>query len=137
MTEGKNRRNTIQRNLVLEAVIKLHNHPTPDEVYEYIHKEHPTISKGTVYRNLNFLIDCGQLYKVPMPDAANRVDHTLRPHYHIMCRKCGRVYDVDMPYFTKIEELVRDFHGFDIEEHQLIFTGLCPDCKEAITSSET
>ena len=49
------RRNTIQRSLVLEAVNRLHCHATADEVYEEIIKEHPTISKATVYRNLNLL----------------------------------------------------------------------------------
>lgn len=130
MKEVKTTRNTIQRELVLEAVTQLHNHPTPDEVYEYIHQEHPTISKGTVYRNLNFLTESGQLYKVPVPEAANRVDHTLQPHYHILCRICGKVFDVDMPYFENIMDEIEDVHGFDIEEHQIFFTGVCPECKK-------
>lgn len=130
MENVKRRKNTIQRELVLEAVKQLNNHPTPDEVYAYIHKEHPTISKGTVYRNLNYLIDSGQLYKIPVPEAANRVDHMLHPHYHILCRKCGHVFDVDMPYLFEIMEKIEDFHGFDVEEHQIFFTGVCPYCKE-------
>ena len=69
-------RNTIQRDLVLQAVLDLKNHPTPEEVYEHIRKQHPTISKGTVYRNLNVLVDKGLLLKVDVPDSANRVDHT-------------------------------------------------------------
>lgn len=129
-------RNTIQRDLVLDAVVKLRNHPTPEEVYEYIHKQHPTISKGTVYRNLNFLIDSGQLLKVPVPDAANRVDHTLHPHYHIICKECGQVYDVDMPYFEKIKEHIRDFHGFDIQDHEIVFRGVCPKCRSGNEKAE-
>ena len=55
------RRNTIQRALVLEAVKTLHCHATADEVYEEIIKEHPTISKATVYRNLNLLSEMGEI----------------------------------------------------------------------------
>ena len=46
------RRNTIQKDLILNAVNQLHNHPTAGDIYEFIHKDHPNIGKGTVYRNL-------------------------------------------------------------------------------------
>ena len=48
-------RNTIQRQIVLQAVNQLHNHPTADAIYAFIAAQHPTISKATVYRNLNQL----------------------------------------------------------------------------------
>ena len=121
-------RNTIQRDLVLEAVMTLRNHPTPEEVYEHIHKDHPTVSKGTVYRNLNFLVESGQLSKIPIPGAAHRVDHTLAPHYHIVCKQCGRVYDVDMPYQAELAGKIRDTGGFEIQEHEIVFWGTCPHC---------
>ena len=124
-------RNTIQRDLVLQAVLDLKNHPTPEEVYEYIRKNHPTISKGTVYRNLNVLVDQGLLLKVDVPDSANRVDHTLKTHYHIRCRKCGRVFDMDMPDMTEeIKSMIRGTNGFEIEKYGLFFTGTCPECSK-------
>ena len=61
------RRNTIQRALVLEAVKTLHCHATADEVYEEIIKEHPTISKATVYRNLNLLSEMGEIRRLEIP----------------------------------------------------------------------
>ena len=45
-------RNTVQRQIVLQAVRSLHDHPTADSVYAVIAAEHPSISKATVYRNL-------------------------------------------------------------------------------------
>ena len=48
-------RNTIQRQIVLQAVNQMHNHPTADAIYAVIAAQHPTISKATVYRNLNQL----------------------------------------------------------------------------------
>ena len=52
----KVRRNTIQKDLVLRAVNEMKRHATTEEVYEFIKKEHPTIGKGTVYRNLGILV---------------------------------------------------------------------------------
>lgn len=122
-------RNTIQRDLVLQAVLELKNHPTPDEVYEHIRKKHPTISKGTVYRNLNVLVNKGLLLKVDVPNSANRVDHTLKSHYHIRCRVCGRVYDMDMPDITdEIKKKIHDTNGFKVENYDLVFSGVCPEC---------
>ena len=51
------KRNTIQKELVLNAVTKMHRHVTADEVYDYIKKDYPSIGKGTVYRNLSILAD--------------------------------------------------------------------------------
>ena len=57
------KRNTIQCALVLETVNKLHRHATADEIYNDIVKEHPNISKGTVYRNLQRLCEKGDIRK--------------------------------------------------------------------------
>ena len=51
------RRNTIQKDLVLKTVQGLKRHLTAEEVYEFIKKDHPTIGKGTVYRNLGILAE--------------------------------------------------------------------------------
>ena len=51
------KRNTIQKELVLNAVTKMHRHVTADEVYDDIKKDYPSIGKGTVYRNLSILAD--------------------------------------------------------------------------------
>ena len=59
------RRNTIQKALILRAVCELKRHLTADEVYEFVKKDHPSIGKGTVYRNLAILTEEGAIRKVP------------------------------------------------------------------------
>ena len=71
-------------------------HVTANEVYEFIKEAYPTIGKGTVYRNLDMLIEEGVLRKVEVPDGPSRFDFTLEKHYHVRCVKCGEVSDVDM-----------------------------------------
>ena len=123
------KRNTIQSSLVLETVKKLQCHATADEVYNEIIKTYPTISRGTVYRNLQRLCETGEIRKREIPDGADRFDHLCDDHYHIRCVKCGRVFDVDMEYIPNLEQSVRDGHGFSFTGHDIVFKGICPECK--------
>ncbi len=123
------KRNTIQRSLVLEAVRELGCHATADEVYDAIVKKHPNISRGTVYRNLNLLSDIGEIRKVEIPSDANRFDHMLHEHYHARCVKCGRVFNVEMEFITDLEKSIKDTHGFEISGHDIVFKGICLECK--------
>lgn len=124
------RRNTIQRALILDAVNKLQCHPTADEIYNAVVQEHPSISRGTVYRNLQRLCEMGEIRKREIPGGADRYDHLCHDHYHIRCVKCGRVFDVDMEYMEDLEKSVRDTHGFQFTGHDIVFKGICPACKQ-------
>ena len=121
-------RNTIQKRLVLDTVRRMTNHPTVEEIYERIVMEHPSVSKGTVYRNLNILAQQGEILRVQFPNAADRYDFNTRQHYHIRCRYCGKVDDVEMPYLEHLQEQITDCHGFQPLSHQIVFEGICPAC---------
>lgn len=124
------KRNTIQRTLVLEAVNRLRFHPTAEEIYDDVIREHPHISKATVYRNLNQLAEDREIQKLAMADGPDRFDYRLQRHYHAKCSRCGRVFDVDMDYMDDIIRLVKDAHGFAIDGHNLVFTGICYRCQQ-------
>ena len=68
------KRTTIQKKLVLDAVLRLADHPTAEQVYAEVVKEHPTVSKATVYRNLNGLVEAGRVRRVSVPGQADRFD---------------------------------------------------------------
>ncbi len=123
-------RNTIQRSIVYDMVGSLKNHPTADEVYSEIYKAHPTISRGTVYRNLNMLAETGQLLKIEIPDSADRFDHQTHKHYHIKCTSCGDFADVSLSYMDEINALIQSETGYKIEDHAIVFKGLCKFCQE-------
>lgn len=128
------KRNTIQRSLVLEAVNQLKCHATADEIYQEVAREHPNISKGTVYRNLNLLSESGEIRKIEIPDGADRFDHQCHDHYHVKCLRCGRIFDVDMEYIADLEEKIQNTHGFEFSGHDLMFRGICPECKKQALS---
>lgn len=124
------RRYTIQYALVLEAVNQLRCHATADEIYHALVQEHPHISRGTVYRNLQRLSDLGEIRKREFPNGADRFDHICSDHYHATCVKCGNVFDVDMEYIANLEQSIRDTHGFEFTGHDIVFRGICPECKQ-------
>ena len=66
-----------QRELVMQTVQNLCDHPTAEEIYDAAVKECPGLSLGTVYRNLNSLVDAGRVRRVSIPGKADRFDHTL------------------------------------------------------------
>lgn len=61
---------------------------------------------------------------------ANHFDHRLDNHYHARCLKCARVFDVDMDYIPNFSERIRDTHGFSFSGYDLIFKGICTECKK-------
>lgn len=122
------KRNTIQLSLVFETVNKLQSHPTADEIYDAITQEHPNISRGTVYRNLNRLSEIGEIRKIQNPGGADRFDYRCHEHYHARCIKCGQVFDVEMEYITELENNIKETHGFEFTGHDITFKGICTIC---------
>ncbi|MEA4911689.1 MAG: transcriptional repressor [Oscillospiraceae bacterium] len=122
-------RSTVQRRLVLETVRRLRDHATADEVYDAIKKEHPSVSRATVYRNLNLLAQSGEIKRVEVPNGADRFDHRTQNHYHAECLRCGKLIDVDMEYMESLENRIADPKGFEYLGHDILFKGFCEDCR--------
>lgn len=123
-------RHTIQKNMVLNAVRNLKNHATAEEIYDLVIKEHTTIGKSTVYRNLNALAEKGEIRKVGIPDGPDRYDHLLSEHYHVKCVKCKRLFDVDMKILPDLNEYIKEAQGMEFLSYDILFKGICTSCKE-------
>ena len=132
--DSKSLRNTHQRRLVLDIVKSSMDHPNAGEIYERAREIDPTISKGTVYRNLNLLSEMDEIKRLPMPVGPDHFDNRTTNHYHFICRECYRVVDVEIPYFNSLESNAELLPGFVIENHRLVLTGLCADCREIVGS---
>ena len=119
-----------QREALLRILCGVNTHPTADRLYEEIRKEFPKISLATVYRNLKLLSEMGEIRRLEIPGGPDRFDHRVHNHCHVKCEKCGRLFDVDMDYISGLENNIRDSHGFDFTGYDIIFRGICPECKE-------
>lgn len=123
------RRHTIQKDMVLDAVQSLRNHATAEEVYEYVKSGHPSIGKGTVYRNLHVLAEEGLIRRIQIPNGSDRFDHNLDEHYHARCIKCQRIFDVDMDSMPDLIAKIRNNNGFQYLGYHILFYGVCSDCQ--------
>lgn len=122
------RRNTRQRELVMDAVRSLANHPTANEVFEYVHVRDEHVSMGTVYRNLNLLAESGDILSVQAPGGSH-YDFRNTKHAHVVCVSCGRMDDAMFEYDDAADKRAADESGYEIVGHCLVFEGICPECQ--------
>lgn len=120
---------TRQRQVILKQLGKANSHLTADEVYQMVRRRLPRISLGTVYRNLEILSEAGVIKKLELGGAQKLFDGRAEAHYHVRCLSCGRVDDVPGDLSTIISDVFSDVSDYEIIGHQLLLTGLCPDCK--------
>ena len=90
-----------QRQEILDFLIESYGHPTAEEIYAEVKKRGSTASKGTVYRNLNFLSEKGIIEKISMLNGADRYDYKKTPHNHVICSKCNKVFDFEYNFNLK------------------------------------
>lgn len=122
-----------QRECIKNYLMSRKDHPTADMVYEAVRQEYPNISLGTVYRNLNFLVEYGDIIKIRCDESCDRFDANTSKHYHFICRNCGRVIDLEMIPVDHIDVLAGEHFSGVIEGHQAFFYGLCEVCKNSQT----
>lgn len=122
---------TPQRMAILEAIYALNNHPTAENIIEYIRKAHPSIASGTVYKVLDVLVDNTLIKKVKTEKDIMRYDGILEQHHHLYCSECDLIEDyVDpeldqllMNYLSK-----KNFPGFQIDSIALQIKGRFEKC---------
>lgn len=120
-------RNTKQKQIIYDALCAL-DHPTATEVYSYISKEYPTVSRGTVFRVLSAFASSGRVKRVHLTDSDERYDATVSPHYHAHCRICGKVKDVRLPMIASLLDGVKT-EGFTCDGCDVEFYGVCEECE--------
>jgi len=121
-------RNTVQRVWILAAVKSLHNHPTMEEVFQEVRRQHPGVGRATVYRNLLQFAEEGRIRSVVMPVSPMRYDGNTKTHYHIKCRQCGEILDIDSDLEDILKSGIKAPKGVAIETYDVLCGGLCPPC---------
>ena len=123
-------RNTRQRQRILEVLRGSKSHPTADWIYGQVKCEFPKLSLGTVYRNLKLLKENGEIRELDFGSTFSRFDGVCEDHYHFVCRKCGRVFDVNMTVEANLNKKAEKATHFNVECHRLEFYGLCKGCSK-------
>ena len=97
---------------------------------EVIKEENPDSNIGiaTVYRNLRKLADAGIIKRIEGLEDAEHFDHNTHTHYHFICNKCKKVFDIDEDIADGIIEKTTQKTGFAITDYDIVFKGICKNC---------
>ncbi len=117
---------TPQRIAILEAVMKLKNHPTAELIIDYIRLNHPNIATGTVYKVLEVLVQKKIINKVKSRQDIMRYDAELEKHHHLYSYTSERIEDYfDGELDNLLEEYFRKkgINDFKIEDIKLQIIG--------------
>jgi Fur family transcriptional regulator, stress-responsive regulator len=131
MVRGASLRVTGPRLAVLAAV---HDHPhaDTDSVIGFVRENFGAVSHQAVYDVLRALTAAGLLRRIEPPGSVARYEaRTGDNHHHVVCRSCGAIADVDCAVGEAPCLTASDDHGFAIDEAEVVYRGLCPDCSTA------
>lgn len=134
MNKQTTQRYSRQRECILQTLMATTSHPTANWIYDNVRTEIPNISLGTVYRNLARLCDDGLVLKLDVGDGTERYDACVDHHYHLACRECGCICDINTGYSAQLDRIAEQECNCRIDYHNLIFCGICAECaaKESI-----
>jgi Fe2+ or Zn2+ uptake regulation protein len=122
---------TVQRRVILEAVLLRDDHPTAEQICDTIRAQVPEISRGTVYRTLDSLVKLGTIRRAHHLGPATRFDPNTGQHHHLVCVGCSRVIDIEDTRLDNLPVPDRKRTGFRITDYSIHFTGLCAECQKA------
>lgn len=117
---------TKQRAVILDVLRSDKCHHTAEEIFELSKKILPSISRATVYNNLHSLEQEQIIRRISGDGGPDRYDNSFIPHGHLICTKCGRLSDIDLP---GIEALLCECIGSMADSYELKVRGRCAECK--------
>jgi Fe2+ or Zn2+ uptake regulation protein len=134
MLRGAALRVTRPRVAVLSAV---HDHPhaDTDSILGVVREDLGGVSHQAVYDVLRALTSAGLVRRIEPPGSVARYESRVGDnHHHVVCRSCGTIADVDCAVGTTPCLTASDDNGFVIDEAEVVYWGLCPDCSTAHSS---
>jgi len=124
--KASNLKSTYQRLAILEC-IDTHGHIDIETLFELILQKYPTMSKATLYRNINDLLAFYILEEVKLPQQKQKYEIKKVPHIHLLCSHCGNVEDI----FVETKPLLETIFfqsGFEISSSFIVMNGICKRC---------
>ena len=120
------RRNTQQKEIIHRTLCRMCCHPTAGAVFEEVRREHPTISRSTVYRVLGQLTEEGTILRLHLNGEDERYDGNTSRHSHVRCTRCGAVADIPAVVMDEPAETA----GYLLTGCAVEYAGVCPRCRE-------
>lgn len=119
---------TPQRLAIIKVLLTSAEHPRADAIFAAVRAEHPTISLATVHRTLETLCEIGEARKVTMLHDSARYDGNITPHHHVVCVKCRRIRDIEIPELDRVLQGRSELGEFTVLGSSLEIQALCESC---------
>lgn len=123
-----NSRNTRQKQVIIETLVKEKSHPTIAELYQKVIETEPTLGQATVYRNINRLVEEGKVKKITTVMHGDRYDADCSEHCHFICKKCGAIHDIHDVALSRYLRQIEMMYPVQIDSCQVMFEGVCQAC---------
>ena len=118
--------------LAVLAAVHAHPHADTDSVIGAVRRQLPDVSHQAVYDVLRALTAAGLVRRIqPSGSVARYESRVADNHHHVVCRSCGVIADVDCAVGDTPCLTASDDNGFSIDEAEVVYWGLCPDCSAA------
>ena len=123
---------TLQREAIYEAILTCPGHVCAEHVLDVVSQQRPGLqmNKTTVYRTVDLLVELGFVIEHKCGDGPAQYEPASRGHHsHLLCRLCGRLYDLDPGIVREMQEKLRARYGFVAELENYPTLGVCADCR--------
>jgi Fur family transcriptional regulator, ferric uptake regulator len=124
-------RRSTKRERILGVFLKHEGHLSADDLVALIHREDARISRATVYRTLQWMVDAGVARKVDFGEGRFRFEHSYRHprHFHLICKTCSRSFEFLSSDIEGLIEEVATARGFAARQSVLQIYGTCEECR--------
>lgn len=135
---SRGHRVTQERLALFEEIFSQHKHIDAEELLAAMKGRGLKISRATVYRNLDLLVECGMVRKQRLGQDRFLYEHVHggQHHDHLVCTRCGRVVEFVSPGIAALQAEICRAHGFVPSHHTLQISGLCNSCAAVAASAE-
>lgn len=124
----RGQRVTAPRLLVHRHVRRRPGHLTAEQVHGELAPGLPSLSPATIYATLDLLVELGIVRRLSTPGGTTVYDPRTDAHHHAICRRCGRITDIEAPVDASAAEAAAARAGFRADHGELQLTGLCAAC---------
>lgn len=123
---------TPERLALLDEVFAQHRHIDAEELHRALLAQGHKISRATVYRNLDLLVEMGLVSRQRLGSRRYLYEHVHagQRHDHLVCSKCGRVVEFLSPGISALQQEISRAHGFVPGRHTLQILGICQSCAD-------
>ena len=120
-----------KRDLIVNVFLRQEGHLTADDLVDLIRREDQRISRATVYRTLQWMVDAGIARKVDFGEGRFRFEHSYRHprHFHLICKSCNRSFEFLSSDIEALVEEVAAARGFAPRQSVLQIHGTCEACQ--------